>query len=123
MIEYATVAPLVCLEIYAATESSVVQTTIRHCTIFVVLTAQLAFYCIPANYLTNEAVAISDAIYSSNWYSHYLPSLTKPILFMIQNSQREIIITAGGILIINARTVLNVLKVAWSTCTVIKGIK
>ncbi|KAF2888152.1 hypothetical protein ILUMI_18021, partial [Ignelater luminosus] len=53
------------------------------------------------------AMAVSDAIYFSNWYSHYFPSLTRPVLLMIQNSQREITITAGGIIIINARTVLN----------------
>ncbi|KAF2888767.1 hypothetical protein ILUMI_17405, partial [Ignelater luminosus] len=69
------------------------------------------------------ARAISDAIYSSNWYRQHFPSLIQPILIMIQNSQREITITGGGIIIINARTVLNIFKVAWSACTVIKSIK
>ncbi|KAF2890318.1 hypothetical protein ILUMI_15855, partial [Ignelater luminosus] len=102
---------------------SVTQVIIRHSMVSGILIAQLIFYCVPANYLTNEAMAISDAIYSSNWYSYYFSTLTKPILLMIQNSQREITITAGGIIIMNPQTVLNVLKVAWSACTVIKGIK
>ncbi|KAF2887660.1 hypothetical protein ILUMI_18513, partial [Ignelater luminosus] len=53
------------------------------------------------------AKAISDAIYSSNWYRQHFPSLIQPVLIMIQNSQREITITGGGMIIINARTVLN----------------
>ncbi|KAF2892596.1 hypothetical protein ILUMI_13572, partial [Ignelater luminosus] len=83
------------------------QTQVRHVILFIFLTLQLAFFCIPANYITNEAMAVSDAAYFSNWYSQHMPSLKVPLLLIIQNSQNEITITAGGLVIINAGTVVN----------------
>ncbi|KAF2887393.1 hypothetical protein ILUMI_18780, partial [Ignelater luminosus] len=78
----------------------------RHGLVFLFLTLQLAFYCIPTNYIASEALAVSDGIYFSNWYSHYFPSLKTPSLLMIQNSQAEIIIKAGGLITINSQTLL-----------------
>ncbi|KAF2895004.1 hypothetical protein ILUMI_11174, partial [Ignelater luminosus] len=79
----------------------------RHGLLFVFLTLQLALYCIPANYIASEALAISDAVYFSNWYSHYFPSLKTLLLLMIQNSQAGITIKAGGLITINAQTLVN----------------
>ncbi|KAF2904724.1 hypothetical protein ILUMI_01451 [Ignelater luminosus] len=122
-IEYITICPLICLEMYATTESSSMQLNARYIIMGGMVTMQLIFYCIPANYISDEALTISSAVYFSDWHSHYFPSATKPILLMIQNSQREISIKAGGLITMDARTVVNVLKVAWSACSVIRGLK
>ncbi|KAF2891723.1 hypothetical protein ILUMI_14450, partial [Ignelater luminosus] len=53
------------------------------------------------------AMAVSDAVYFSNWYSQDSPHLKVPLLLMIQNSQNEITIKAGDLVIINAGTVVN----------------
>ncbi|KAF2900641.1 hypothetical protein ILUMI_05544 [Ignelater luminosus] len=68
-------------------------------------------------------MAVSKAAYCSKWYLNCFASSKTPLLLMIQNSQREIITTAGGLIIFNATTVLTVLKVAWSACTLIRGLK
>ncbi|KAF2887313.1 hypothetical protein ILUMI_18860, partial [Ignelater luminosus] len=52
------------------------------------------------------ALAISDAVYFSNWYSQNFPSLKAPLLLMIQNSQAGVIIRAGDLITINAETVM-----------------
>ncbi|KAF2895055.1 hypothetical protein ILUMI_11121, partial [Ignelater luminosus] len=83
------------------------QIQLRHASIFSIVTLQLAFLCIPANYITSEAVAVSDAVYFSNWYSHHFPSLKVPLLLIMQRSQNEIIIKGGGLVTINAETVVN----------------
>ncbi|KAF2902334.1 hypothetical protein ILUMI_03851, partial [Ignelater luminosus] len=82
------------------------QAQARHAISFAFLTLQLAFFCIPANYITNEAMAVSDAVYFSNWYSQHNPSLKVPLLLIIQNSQNEITIKAGDLVTINAGTIV-----------------
>ncbi|KAF2890116.1 hypothetical protein ILUMI_16057, partial [Ignelater luminosus] len=79
-----------------------VMNTIKIC----FLTTQLAFYCIPASYIADEALTVSNAIYFSKWYLNNFPSLKAPLLLMIQNSQNEIIIKAGGLITFNAETVV-----------------
>ncbi|KAF2887735.1 hypothetical protein ILUMI_18438, partial [Ignelater luminosus] len=105
--EFVIDGPFVCAELLAAFESRSYQTQARHVIIFTVVTLQLAFFCIPANYITNEAMAVSDAVYFSHWYSQYNPSLKAPLLLIIQNSQMEITIKAGGLVTINAGTIVN----------------
>ncbi|KAF2886181.1 hypothetical protein ILUMI_19991, partial [Ignelater luminosus] len=83
------------------------QIQVRHATVFTIITLQLAFFCIPANYITSEAVAVSDAVYFSNWYSNYFPTLKVPLLLIMQRSQNQITIKAGGIVTINAGTIAN----------------
>ncbi|KAF2899590.1 hypothetical protein ILUMI_06586 [Ignelater luminosus] len=68
------------------------------------------------------AMAVADAVYFSNWYSQH-PSLRVPLLLIIQNSQKEITIKGGGLVTINAETVVNVLKVAWSSCSLMRGLR
>ncbi|KAF2902722.1 hypothetical protein ILUMI_03462, partial [Ignelater luminosus] len=79
----------------------------RHTFIFVALTLQLSFYCISANYVAEEALTVSNAIYFSKWYLHHFPSLKVPILLMMQNAQRGITIKAGGLVAINIETFVN----------------
>ncbi|KAF2885923.1 hypothetical protein ILUMI_20250, partial [Ignelater luminosus] len=83
------------------------QTQARHLIVFTFVTLQLAFFCIPANLITDEAMAVSDAVYFSNWYSQHIPSLKVPMLLIMQNSQNEIIIKGGGLVTINAGTIVN----------------
>ncbi|KAF2898105.1 hypothetical protein ILUMI_08071 [Ignelater luminosus] len=123
LIEFAVDGPFICAELLAAFESQSFQNQARHVTLFVFLTIQLAFFCIPANHITNEAMAVADAAYFSNWYTEHIPLLKVPLMLMIQNSQNEITITAGDLVIINAGTVVNVLKVAWSTCSLVRGLR
>ncbi|KAF2886956.1 hypothetical protein ILUMI_19217, partial [Ignelater luminosus] len=52
------------------------------------------------------AMAVSDAIYSSNWYSQDISSLKVPLQLIIQNSQNEITIKAGDLVTINAGTIV-----------------
>ncbi|KAF2895045.1 hypothetical protein ILUMI_11128 [Ignelater luminosus] len=99
------------------------QNQVRHVIIFIFVTLQLAFFCIPANYITNEAMAVSDAVYFSDWYSQHIPSLKVPLLLIIQNSQEEITIKGGGLVTINAGTIVKVLKVAWSVCSLVRGLR
>ncbi|KAF2890683.1 hypothetical protein ILUMI_15490, partial [Ignelater luminosus] len=83
------------------------QNQIRHLLVFTFVTLQLAFFCIPANHISNEANALSDAVYFSNWYSQHVPSLKVPLLLIMQNSQNEITIKAGNLVTINAETIVN----------------
>ncbi|KAF2887667.1 hypothetical protein ILUMI_18507, partial [Ignelater luminosus] len=105
--EYLTVGPLICAELFAAFESRSIQITIRHAVFFVALALQLSFYCIPANYIADEALAVARAIYFSIWYSHHFPSLRVPLLLIMQNAQHGITITAGGLVPINTDTFVN----------------
>ncbi|KAF2904723.1 hypothetical protein ILUMI_01450 [Ignelater luminosus] len=54
LIEYFTICPLICLELYAATESSTVPNIVRYATSGGMVTMQLVFYCIPANFIADE---------------------------------------------------------------------
>ncbi|KAF2886849.1 hypothetical protein ILUMI_19324, partial [Ignelater luminosus] len=99
------------------------QNQVRHVSLCTIVTLQLAFLCIPANYVTSEAVAVSDAVYFSDWYSNHFPSLKVPLLIIMQRSQNEITIKGGGLVTINAGTVVNVLKVAWSACSLLRGLR
>ncbi|KAF2885978.1 hypothetical protein ILUMI_20195, partial [Ignelater luminosus] len=83
------------------------QNKVRHVILFICVTLELAFVCIPANYITSEAMAVSDAVYYSNWYSHHCPSLKVPLLLIMQRSQNEITLKGGGLVTINAGTVVN----------------
>ncbi|KAF2888634.1 hypothetical protein ILUMI_17540, partial [Ignelater luminosus] len=107
LIEFVIDGPLICAELLAAFESRSYQNQMRHVIIFSFVTLQLAFFCIPANYITNEAMAVSDAVYFSNWYFQHVPSLKVPLLLIIQSSQNEITIKAGDLVIINAGTIVN----------------
>ncbi|KAF2886159.1 hypothetical protein ILUMI_20014, partial [Ignelater luminosus] len=84
------------------------QVQFRHVIVFAVMMVQLSFYCVPANYVADEALTIAEAAYFSKWYLSSFPSLKAPLLLMIENSQKEIIIKAGGIITINADTVVKV---------------
>ncbi|KAF2888453.1 hypothetical protein ILUMI_17720, partial [Ignelater luminosus] len=84
-----------------------IQITIRHAVLFVTLALQLSFYCIPANHIADEALAVSCAIYSSKWYFHHFPSLKVPLLLIMQNAQHGITIRAGGLVAINTETFVN----------------
>ncbi|KAF2887362.1 hypothetical protein ILUMI_18811, partial [Ignelater luminosus] len=142
LIEVIIDGPLICAELLAVFEGRHYQTQARHAFLFTFVTLQLAFFCIPANHITNEAMALSEAVYFSNWYSQNIPHLKVPLLLMIQNSQNEITIKAGDLVTINAGTVVNVsitlvesnclqirsrisqvLKVAWSACSLVKGLR
>ncbi|KAF2902784.1 hypothetical protein ILUMI_03400, partial [Ignelater luminosus] len=83
------------------------QIQVRHGFTFVGLSLQLAFYCISANYVADEALAVSNAIYFSKWYFHYFRSLKVPVLLMMQSAQNGIIIKAGGLVHINTATFMN----------------
>ncbi|KAF2892284.1 hypothetical protein ILUMI_13890 [Ignelater luminosus] len=123
LLEFVIDGPMICAELIAAFESRAYQTQARHVILFTAFILQLAFFCIPANYITNEAMAVSDAVYFSKWYSQHIPSLKVPLLLIIQNSQNEITIKAGGLVTINAGTIVNVLKVAWSAWSLVRGLR
>ncbi|KAF2894628.1 hypothetical protein ILUMI_11544, partial [Ignelater luminosus] len=84
-----------------------IQIKLRYTVFFVTLALQLSFYCIPANYIADEALAVARAIYFSKWYSHHFPCLKVPLLLMMQNAQRGITIKAGGLVAINTETFVN----------------
>ncbi|KAF2895003.1 hypothetical protein ILUMI_11173, partial [Ignelater luminosus] len=107
LFEYITVGPLICVELFTVTESRLYFNQAQHGCAFVFFTLQLALYCIPANYIESKALAISDAVYFSNWYVHYFRSLKTLLVLMIENSQAGITIKAGGLITINAQTLVN----------------
>ncbi|KAF2892800.1 hypothetical protein ILUMI_13372, partial [Ignelater luminosus] len=107
LIEYVTIGPIICTELFAAFESPVYRVKVRHVAVFSLLTLQLSFYCVSANYIADKVLAVSDAVYFSNWYSHCFPSLKVPLTIMIQIAQNGITIRAGGIITINAQTIVN----------------
>ncbi|KAF2891058.1 hypothetical protein ILUMI_15115, partial [Ignelater luminosus] len=69
------------------------------------------------------ALAVSDAVYSSKWYFHKFSRLKTTLLLMIQNSQNGITIKAGGLVTINADTIVKVLRVAWSACSILRNLR
>ncbi|KAF2888326.1 hypothetical protein ILUMI_17847, partial [Ignelater luminosus] len=96
---------------------------VRHAFSFVVFSCRLCFYCIPANYITNKALAVSDAVYSSKWYFHKFSRLKVTLLLMIQNSLNGITIKACDLITINAETTVKVLRVAWSASSILRGLR
>ncbi|KAF2887482.1 hypothetical protein ILUMI_18691 [Ignelater luminosus] len=107
LIEFIIDGPMICAELLAAFESRSYQTQVRHLILFTIFFLQLVFFCIPANYVTNEAMAVADAVYFSKWYSQHIFALKVPLLLIIQNSQNEITIKAGDLVTINAGTIVN----------------
>ncbi|KAF2887162.1 hypothetical protein ILUMI_19011, partial [Ignelater luminosus] len=83
------------------------QMQVRHTFIFVGLAFQLSFYCISANYLADEALTVSNAVFFSKWYFHHFRSLKVPLLLMMRSAQNGIIIKAGGLVPINTATFVN----------------
>ncbi|KAF2890185.1 hypothetical protein ILUMI_15988, partial [Ignelater luminosus] len=69
------------------------------------------------------ALAVSGAVYSSKWYFHEFCCLKATLLLMIQNSQNEITIKAGGLITINAKNIVKVFRVAWSTSSILRGLR
>ncbi|KAF2891773.1 hypothetical protein ILUMI_14400, partial [Ignelater luminosus] len=67
------------------------------------------------------ALAVSDAVYSSKWYFHEFSCFKATLRLMIQNSQNEITRRAGGLITINAETI--VLRVAWSASSILRGLR
>ncbi|KAF2895047.1 hypothetical protein ILUMI_11130, partial [Ignelater luminosus] len=118
LFEFLVDGPMICAELLSAFESRSYQTQARTLTVFIFVTIQLAFFCIPANLVSNEAMAVSDAVYFSNWYSQHIPSLKVPMLLIMQNSQIEIIIKGGGLVTINAQTIVNVSAQGYMVCMV-----
>ncbi|KAF2892967.1 hypothetical protein ILUMI_13209, partial [Ignelater luminosus] len=123
LVIYVTLGALICVELFTSTESHSYQAQVRHAVLFVVFTGRLCFYCLAANYITNEALTVSDAVYSSKWYLHEFSRLKATLLLMIQNSQNGITIKAGGLITINAETIVKVLRVAWSACSILRGLR
>ncbi|KAF2894585.1 hypothetical protein ILUMI_11589 [Ignelater luminosus] len=99
------------------------QVQVRHAISFALLSCRLCFYCTATNYIASEALRVSDAVYSSKWYFHEFSRLKATLLLMIQNSQNGITIKAGGLFTINADTIVTVLRVAWSACSILKGLR
>ncbi|KAF2903621.1 hypothetical protein ILUMI_02565, partial [Ignelater luminosus] len=81
------------------------QTKVRHALCFFITTLQLCFYCIPANYIADQASEVANAVYFSNWYSHCFPSL-KVLMLVMQNAQNGITIEACGLITYNVQTVV-----------------
>ncbi|KAF2892964.1 hypothetical protein ILUMI_13206, partial [Ignelater luminosus] len=123
LLMYATFGPLICVELFTSAESHSYQAQVRHAVTFVVFTCRLCFYCIAASSITNEALTVADAVYSSKWYFHEFPRLKNTLLLMIQNSQNGVTIEAGGLIIFNAETIVKVLKVAWSANSILRGLR
>ncbi|KAF2894841.1 hypothetical protein ILUMI_11334, partial [Ignelater luminosus] len=82
------------------------QARVRHAVSFVVFSCRLSLYCIPANYIINKALTVSDAVYSSKWYFQEFSRLKATLLLMIQSSQNGITVKAGGLITINAETIV-----------------
>ncbi|KAF2888900.1 hypothetical protein ILUMI_17273, partial [Ignelater luminosus] len=108
MVIYVTFGSLICVELFTSTESHSFRAQVRHTISFVVFSCRLCFYCIPANYITNKALTVSDAVYSSKWYYHEFSRLKATVLLMIQNSQNGITIKACDLITINAATAVKV---------------
>ncbi|KAF2885911.1 hypothetical protein ILUMI_20262 [Ignelater luminosus] len=123
MVVYFTLGPLICVELFTAMESHNYQAQVRHAASFLLVSCRLCFYCTAANFIGNEALAVSNAVYSSKWYVHEFSGLRATLLLMIQNSQNGITIKAGGLVIINAETIVKVLRVAWSACSILRGLR
>ncbi|KAF2886786.1 hypothetical protein ILUMI_19387, partial [Ignelater luminosus] len=102
--QYLTAGPLICAELFVVFEGHSYQIRARHTFMFVGLTLQLSFYCISANYVADEALAVSNAVYCSKWFFHNFPSLKVPLLLTMQTAQRGITIKAGELVAINTET-------------------
>ncbi|XP_044749218.1 odorant receptor 49b-like [Coccinella septempunctata] len=68
--------------------------------------------------LTSESVAISDAIYESEWYDADMET-RRTMLMMMRRSQRCLILTVGKFEKVALRTVLRILKSIYSCMSII----
>ncbi|KAF2886507.1 hypothetical protein ILUMI_19666 [Ignelater luminosus] len=75
------------------------------------------------NFDEMKVFAVSNAVYFSKWYFYHLRSLKLPLLLMMRSAQYEIIIRAGGLVPINTATFVNILKEAWSACSLARGLR
>nr|CAH7768027.1 unnamed protein product [Callosobruchus chinensis] len=74
----------------------------------------VAFYCIPAQKLTDEASKMGNSAYFSYWYEYMSCSCTTQLVIM--QSQKKAIVTAGGLIDINLATCLTTVKTMVSYC-------
>ncbi|KAF2904784.1 hypothetical protein ILUMI_01395, partial [Ignelater luminosus] len=81
---------------------------IRHFLETIVQILQLSFFCIAADYTVNEALMVSDAIYNSKWYSKYSHNNRALLLLVMQRSQKCDPFTAGGLFMIDSKTLITV---------------
>ncbi|KAF2895908.1 hypothetical protein ILUMI_10267 [Ignelater luminosus] len=114
--EFLIDGPFICAELLATFESRSFQNQLRHAMPFIFITLQLVFFCSAASYITDEAMAVSDALYFSNWYSQLFPSLKVPLLLILQNCQKEVTIKAGGLVTFNAETTIKVGAQGYMVC-------
>ncbi|KAF2892601.1 hypothetical protein ILUMI_13577, partial [Ignelater luminosus] len=130
--EFVIDGPLVCAELLAVFERlcqclwlvvmSVLSNSSETCYSIRLCHPSTFFPLHPSELITNEPMAVADAVYFSSWYSHHLPSLKVPLLLIMQRSQKEITITGEGLVTLNAGTIVKVLKVVWSVYSMVRGL-
>ncbi|CAH1966605.1 unnamed protein product [Acanthoscelides obtectus] len=80
----------------------------------VALIGLVVYYCLPAQNLTDEINRVQHCAYFSKWYNY--PREAHSMMLMISAAQRDVNITAGGIININLETSLSTIKTMVSYC-------
>ncbi|XP_018560827.2 odorant receptor 49b-like [Anoplophora glabripennis] len=116
---------MICSSLYVRTthQGSVFEEGRFFIIIFIVTAEFFLIYGLPAQLLMNESEATADTLYSEcKWYSPQLRSLRKNFLIMMIRSQKSICIRAGHYHVINNRTILLMMKTAYTFHTFLQEV-
>ncbi|XP_023309848.1 uncharacterized protein LOC111691374 [Anoplophora glabripennis] len=116
---------LMCLNMYTLTtsEGTMVDSGRVMLTSFALVVEFLIVYGLSAQLLMDESEATADMIYfECEWYLPNLRPLRKYFLIMMTRSQKDVCIRAGNYHMINNRTILVIMRTAYSFYTFLQKV-
>ncbi|XP_014481494.1 PREDICTED: uncharacterized protein LOC106747952 [Dinoponera quadriceps] len=110
------------LHVYSATVINILQVTlwVPHLLSFAIM-IEIFIFCFSGEYLGLKSKLIADAVYSSLWYN-MSPNQNKNLLLVIMRSQKQLSITAGGIMNLSLEAFTSVMKASASYVSVLNAI-
>ncbi|XP_032669834.1 odorant receptor 22c-like [Odontomachus brunneus] len=82
------------------------------------ITAEIFIFCFIGEYLDIKSRSLADAGYNSLWYN-MSPSYSKNVLFIIMRSQKQLTITAGGLMNLSLEVFTSMMKASVSFISVL----
>ncbi|XP_032669920.1 odorant receptor 4-like [Odontomachus brunneus] len=102
--------------IYSENDVGLVQSGLA----YIAITAEIFIYCFIGEYLGTKSRSLADAGYDSLWYN-MSPSYSKNILFIIMRSQKQLTITAGGLMNLSLEVFTSIMKTSASFISVLNA--